>query len=161
MEVQVVKQLFIQYVNIKKRQVVIAVLLFALLGQFAWAGVAEDISSGKSLQQVVQENLETEIQLKDLIAALDAAGVSGSDIICVLFQAGQDHVVVITAALDGGLSSSDIAGWADGCGATLSEIQTGYSMAGVNLPAHMVFSTAERYEGNAKDYLYNPPSPSK
>jgi hypothetical protein len=34
-------------------------------------------------------------------------------------------------------------------------------MAGVNLPAHMVFSTAERYEGNAKDYLYNPPSPSK
>jgi len=155
-----VKQLLIQYFYIKK-QAVIAVLLFVLLGQFAWAGVAEDISSGKSLQQVVEKNLDTEMQLKDLIAALDSGGVSGPDIICALFQAGQDHVMVITAALDGGLSSSGVAGWADNCRATQSEIQSGYSMAGVNLPAHMVFSTTERYEGNAKEYLYNPPSPSK
>jgi len=143
------------------RQAVIAVLLFVFWGQFAWAGVAEDIAGGKLLQEVVLASLDSGTELKDLIADLDGAGVSGSESICALFQAGQDHTAVITAALNAGLASSDVAGWADTCGATQSEIQVGYSMTGENLPGHMVFSTAERYEGNAKEYLYNPPSPSK
>ena len=144
-----------------KQQAVIAVLLFVFLGQFAWAGVAEDIAAGKALQDVIQTNLDADKQLKELIADLHAAEVSGPDIMCALFQAGQDHAAVITAALDGGLSSSEVAGWAYNCGATHSEIQLGFSMAGEYLPANMVFSTAGQYERNAEEYLYNPPSPSK
>jgi len=144
-----------------KRQAAIAVLLLVFSGNYAWAGVAEDIASGKPLEQVIQSNLETDKKLSELVADLDDAGVLAADIICALFQAGQDHVAVIIAALDAGLNSTNVAGWADYCGATLAEIQTGYSMAGINLPAHMVFTTAERYEKNAKEYLYNPPSPSK
>ena len=134
----------------RKWQAVITVLLFVFLGQFAWASVAEDIAAGKTLQDVIQASLDSNMELKYLIADLDAAGFSGSDSICGLFQAGQDHIAVIIAALDAGLSSSDVAGWADNCGATQLEIQVGYSMAGENLPAYY-------YD----EYLYNPPSPSK
>ena len=143
------------------RQAAIAVLLFVFSGPYVWAGIAEDIAAGKPLQEVVQAGLASDSTLKGLVADLNAAGVSGSDIICTLFQAGQDHSVVISAALDSGLGSTDIAGWAYNCGATQSEIQVGYSMAGEKLPTHWIFSKAERYERNAEEYLYNPPSPSK
>ena len=144
-----------------KQQAVIAVLLFVFWGHFAWAGIAEDIAAGKELQEVIQTNLDAEKELKDLIAELDAAGISGSAIICALFEAEPDHARVIAAALDAGLNVTDVAGWAYNCGAVVSEIQLGYSMAGENLPAHMVFSAAGQYEKNAGEFLYNPPSSSK
>lgn len=143
------------------RQAVIAVLLFMFLGQLAWAGIAEDIADSKPLQEVVQAGIDDGMELKDLVFDLNAAGVDGSDIVCALFQVGQDHSEVIAAALDGGLSNADVAGWAEACGATQSEIQTGYSMSGENLPAHKVFSDAEQYERNSQEYLYNTPSQSK
>jgi hypothetical protein len=69
---------------------------------------------------------------------------------------------VIAAALDASLlNSADVANWALECGGTMQDVQTGYSMAGEKLPGYMVFLTAEEYEKNAKEYLYNPPSPSK
>jgi hypothetical protein len=147
---------------LRKWQAVAAVLLFVFLAGGSFAGVAEDLSAGKSLQDVVQTSLDSGIKLKDLIADLDEAGVSGSDIICALFQAGQDHATVITAALDGGLSSADVAVWAVTCGATQSEIQLGYSMAGESLPGNFLFSNhATTQEDSAKEYLYNSPSQSK
>jgi hypothetical protein len=161
MEDQVVKPEIKRFCFIKQ-QAVIAVLLFLCLGESAWAGVAEDIAAGKELQEVIQTSLDAEKQLEDIIADLDAAGVPGSVIICALFEAQQpDHAMVIAAALNAGLSVTDVAGWAYTCGAVLSEIQVGYSMVGDNLPAHMVFSTAGQYERNAGEFLYNPPSPSK
>ena len=69
---------------------------------------------------------------------------------------------MIIAALDGGLSNIDVAGWAQACGATQSEIQTGYSMAGTSVPGSFIFSNhSTTFEGSAKEYLYNPPSQSK
>ena len=146
---------------LRKWQAVAAVLLFVFLAGVSFAGVAEDLSAGKPLQDVIQTSLASNMELKDLIADLDEAGFSGSDIICALFQAGQDHATVITAALDAGLSSADVAGWAQTCGATQSEIQLGYSMAGASLPPGMVFQRAQQFEDNDKEYLYNPPSRSK
>jgi hypothetical protein len=143
------------------RQAVIAVLLFVFLGHLAWAGIKEELAADTPLQEVVQAALDSNIILKDLIADLAAAEVSGPAIICALFQAGQEHATVITAALDGGLSPDDVAGWAGTCRATYAEIQAGYSMTTAKLPAHMVFATAAEYEKYAEEYLYNPPSPSK
>jgi hypothetical protein len=147
---------------IRKWQAVTAVLLFVFLAGVSFASVSEDLSAGTPLRVIIQKNLDSGIELKDLITQLDKAGVAGNDIICVLFQAGQDHSTVITEALDGGLSNIDVAGWAQTCGATQSEIQTGYSMAGNSLPGSFVFSNhATTLEGSAKEYLYNPPSQSK
>jgi len=143
------------------RQAAFAVLLFVFSGPYVWAGIAEDIAAGKPLLEVVQAGLASDSTLKDLIADLHAAGVSGPDIIYALFQAGQDHSTVIIATLDSGLGTSEVAGWAHNSGATQAEIQQGYSMAGKNLPTHWFFSKAERYERNAEEYRYNPPSPSK
>ena len=143
-------------------QAVTAVLLFVFLTGVANAGIAEGLATGKPLQDVIQTSFDAGVELKDLVTQLDAAGVAGDEIICVLFQAGQDNAAVIAAALDAGLGSSDVAVWAQLCGATQSEIQMGYSMAGDSLPGITIFSNhATTLEGSAKEYLYNPPSPSQ
>jgi hypothetical protein len=135
----------------RKWQAVVAVLLFLFFTTGnAWAGFYDELNSGRPLQEVIEYALDYGMTVRTLVDELVAANKDGSEIICGLFQAGQDHIAVIIAALDAGLSSSDLAGWADNCGATQLEIQIGYSMAGENLPAH--------YD---EEYLYNPPSPSK
>ena len=73
LEGQVVTQPTKQFSFIK-RQAVFTVLLFVFIAQqFAWAGVAEDIAAGKSPEDVIQANLDTDIQLKDLLADLDSS----------------------------------------------------------------------------------------
>ena len=147
---------------IRKWQAVAAVLLFVFLAGVSYAGVAEDLATGKTLQDVVQTSLDSGAKLKDIVAQLDTAGIAGNEIICILFQAGQDHAAVITAALDSGLSYFDVADWADTCGATQSEIQLGYSMAGNSLSGSLIFSNhATTLEDSAKEYLYITPSQSK
>ena len=139
----------------------ITVLLFVFLAGVAFGGVAEDLAGGKSLQAVIDDSLLRGITIDSLVKDLVAIDEYGKDIINGLFISGAEKSKVIKAALDAGMDKTDVVNWSYQGGASREDIQQGFSMAGESLPAHKVFSDAERYERNAEEYLYNPPSPSK
>jgi hypothetical protein len=144
------------------QQAALAVLLFLFFTGVSLASFHDMVEEGRPLQEVVDYALDYGMSVESLVTELIVAGKDGRDIICALFRADVERYQVIAAALDTSLlNSADVANWALECGGTMQDVQTGYSMAGEKLPGYMVFLTAEEYEKNAKEYLYNPPSPSK
>jgi hypothetical protein len=153
------KQKSLRYLHLKW-QAAVAVLLFLFFTGAAQASFHDKLENG-NLYDAINYALDYGMSVENLVAELVASGVNGSDIICELFMTDVEYYKVVAACLDSGMSSSEVAQWARGCGATQQDVQMGFSMAGESLPGHLVFQTAEQYEENAKEYLYNPPSPSK
>jgi hypothetical protein len=146
----------------RKWQAALAVLLFLFFTGVSQANFRDMVEEGRPLQEVVDYALDYGMSVESLVTELIVAGKNGREIICALFRADVERYHVVAATLDSGLlNSTDVADWALECGGTMQDVQMGYSMNGEKLPGYMVFLTAEEYEKKAKDYLYNPPSPSK
>jgi len=142
-------------------QAVAAVLLFVCLAGVSSAGVAEDLDAKIPLQDVINDNLARGVTVDDLMKDLIAANVAGKNIICGLFAGGADKHEVISAAIDNGMDETSVVQWSYQCGASREDIQNGFSKAGESLPPGWVFLLGEKTEESAKEYLYNPPSPSQ
>ena len=145
----------------RKWQVAVAVLLFLFFAGNSQAGFYDELNSGRPLQEVILYGLDYGMTLQTLVDELVAANKDGSVIMCGLFMAGVERYEAVEAALNAGMDQSDTAQWALDCGASLEGVQKGFSMAGESLPPGFVFQQASEFEGNAKEYLYNPPSPAK
>ena len=145
----------------RKWQAAVAVLLFLFFAGNSQAGFYDELDSGRPLQEVILYALDYGMTLQTLVDELVAANKGGSAIICGLFMAGVERYKAVEAALNSGLGQSDVAHWALDCGASLQDVQKGFSMAGKKLPPGFVFQQAEEFESNSKEYLYNPPSPAK
>ena len=143
------------------QQAALAVLLFLFFTGVSQASFHDMVEEGRPLQEVIDYALDYGMSLESLVIELVAAGKDGREIVCALLRADTERHQVVAAVLDSGMYSTDVADWALECGASMQDVQSGYSMAGEKLPGYMVFLTADEYEKNAKDYLYNPPSPSK
>jgi hypothetical protein len=142
-------------------QAVAAVLLFVCLAGVSVAGVAEDLAAGNSLQNVINQSLQLGTTVDDLMKDLIAANVTGKDIICGLFAGGAAKYEVISAALDNGMDKTNVVQWAYQCGASREDIQNGFSKAGETLTPNLIFLLSNLFDESAKEYNYNPPSPSK
>jgi hypothetical protein len=146
----------------RKWQAVVAVLLFLFFTTGnAWAGFYDELNSGRPLQEVILYGLDYGMTVQTLVDELVAANKDGAEIICGLFNTGVERYEAVEAALKSGLDPNDVAQWALDCGATMEDVQKGFSMAGESLPPSFVFQRAQEFEDNAKEYLYNPPSQSK
>ena len=143
------------------KQAVTVALLFVFLTGVSFAGVAEDLAGGKSLQAVIDDNLLRGITVDNLVKDLVAADEYGKDIICGLFNGEAEKSEVIKTALDVGMETTDVVNWSYQCGASREDVQQGFSIAGESLPPGIVFRQTGKIEENSKEYLYNPPSPSK
>ncbi len=146
----------------RKWQAVVAVLLFLFFATGnARAGFYDELNSGRPLQEVIQYGLDYGMTVQTLVDELVGANKDGSEIICGLFMVGVERYEAVDAALNSGMDPSEVAHWALDCGASMEDVQKGFSMAGKKLPPGFVFQQAEEFEDNAKEYLYNPPSQSK
>jgi hypothetical protein len=145
----------------RKWQAVIAVLLFLFFASVSWASFQDELESGRPLPEVIEYALDYGMTVQTLVDELVAANKEGSEIICGLFIAGVEPYKAVEAALNSGLDPNEVAQWALDCGASMENVQMGFSMAGEKLPPGFVFQQAEEFEDNAKEYLYNPPSQSK
>ena len=135
----------------------VVVLLCISLAVAARGGVAEDLAEGMPLQEVIEKALVGGAGLDDLFTELIAAEVEDADIICGCIGAGIEGNKVIATALNHNMDHSDVGKWALGCGANITDVQIGYSMAGET----MTFQGEEAFIRNAEEYIYNPPSPSQ
>ena len=142
-------------------QAVAAVLLFVCLAGVSVAGVADDLAAGYSLQNVINHNLKLGTTVDDLMKDLIAANVDGNDIVCGLFAGGAAKYEVISAAIDNGMDKTNVVHWSYQCGASLEDIQNGFSKAGESLTSNLIFLLNSLFDENAKEYNYNPPSPSQ
>ena len=142
-------------------QAVAAVLLFVCLAGVSFAGVADDLAAGNSLQSVINHSLQLGTTVVDLMKELIAADVTGKEIICGLFTGGAAKYEVISAAIDNDIDETNIVQWSYQCGATREDIQNGFSKAGESLTPGLIFLLSSLYDESAKEYLYNPPSPSQ
>ena len=142
-------------------QAVAAVLLFVCLAGVSVAGVADDLAAGNSLQNVINHSLQLGTTVDDLMKDLIAADVTGKDIICGLFTGGAAKYEVISAAIDNGMDETNVVQWSYQCGASREDIQNGFSKAGESLTSNLIFLLNSLFDENAKEYNYNPPSPSK
>ena len=142
-------------------QAVAAVLLFVCLAGVSVAGVAEDLAAKKPLQDVINHSLQLGTTVGDLMKDLTAADVTGKDIICGLFAGGAVNYEVISAAIDNGMDKTNVVQWSYQCGASREDIQNGFSMADESLTSNLIFLLNSLFDENAKEYNYNPPSPSK
>ena len=142
-------------------QAVAAVLLFVCLAGVSVAGVADDLAAGRLLQNVINDSLARNVPVSQLMKDLIDANVAGKDIICGLFTGGAAKYEVISAAIDNGMDETNVVQWSYQCGASREDIQNGFNKADESLPPGMVFLLGEKTEESAKEYLYNPPSPSK
>ena len=105
------------------RQAVIAVLLLVFLTGVSFAGVAEDLAGGKSLQDVIDDSLLRGVTVDNLVKELVAIDEYGKDIICGLFDGGAEKSKVIKAALDTGMDKTDVVNWSYQCGASRADVQ--------------------------------------
>ena len=142
-------------------QAVAAVLLFVCLAGVSVAGVADDLAAGNSLQSVIKHSLQLGTTVDDLMKDLIDANVAGKEIICGLFTGGAAKYEVISAAIDNGMDETNVVQWSYQCGASREDIQNGFSMAGESLTPGLIFLLSSLYDESAKEYNYNPPSPSK
>ncbi len=147
--------------SFRKWQVVVAALFFLFFASVSWASFQDELESGRPLQEVIEYALDYGMTVQTLVDELVAANKDGSEIICGLFMAGVERSKAVEAALNSGLDHGDVAQWALDCGASMEDVQMGFSMAGEKLPPGFVFQRAEEFEDNAKEYLYNPPSKTK
>lgn len=129
-------------------------MLLAFIAGISLAGVTEDLASGKPLQDVINASLANGMTVENLVEELIAAEEYGRDIICSLFAAKAEKNEVIAACLNNGMDNSDVVTWSYQCGAGKEDVQQGFNMAGQSM-------WKEKVEENAKEYLYNPPSPSQ
>lgn len=159
-------------INCTRWLIIVAALLFVFSASASWSETEENITEENSnegellaadvgepdpLQERIEAALISGASVEALIAELIDTGVSAPDIICALFTAGVEHQRVIASALDYGLANADVAVWAEECGATVAEVQVGYSMAGESF----IFNAADDLNKTADEYRYNPPSPSQ
>jgi hypothetical protein len=145
-------------ISFRKWQAVVAVLLFLFfIAGNVRAGFYDELNSGRPLQEVILYALDYGMTVQILVDELVAANRDGEEIICSLFNAGVERYQAVEAALNSGLDPNDVAQSALDCGASMQEVQKGFSMAGKKLPPGFVFQQAEEFEDNAKEYLYNPP----
>ena len=142
-------------------QAVSAVLLFVCLAGGAVASVTEDLAAGNLLQNVINHSLQLGTTVDDLMKDLIAADVTGKDIICGLFTGSAAKYEVISAAIDNGMDETNVVQWSYQCGASREDIQNGFSKAGESLTSNLIFLLNSLFDENAKEYNYNPPSPSK
>jgi len=147
--------------SFRKWQAVVAVLLFLFFAGNSQAGFYDELNSGRPLQEVILYAIDYGMTVQTLVGELVAANKDGSEIICGLVMAGVEKYKAVEAALNNGMVHIDVAQWALDCGASQEDVQKGFSMAGESLPPGFVFHQANDFEDNAKEYLYNPPSPAK
>jgi len=112
------------------KQAVAVALLFVFLAGVSFAGVAEDLAGGKSLQAVIDDNLLRGITVDNLLKDLVAADEYGKDIICGLFNGDAEKSVVIKTALDVGMETTDVVNWSSQCGASREDVQQVVSIEG-------------------------------